>query len=190
MTFTRRAWSGFALGAAFVLAACGGGAEGEGGANVRSTRQTTTTESPTATTAAVVESTPGPRSVEAKRFTRSADTDLAPVQQNPAAAATPARAAVGDMVRLEGGGFVGEPWNAEDAPLYLVGGSDDCALYAIAHDTLVVDDQGRLGGSFVVPGIGDCRMAGREAAVTPGRYQLAYSCTACVVGEIEVVAAR
>ncbi len=110
-------------------------------------------------------------------------------QAGPTAVATPGRAAVGDTVHLRGDGFTGDPYDAEDAPFYLVGGTDGCALYAMARDTLVVDDDGRLSGTFVVPATGDCRMAGREAAVTPGKYELAYACTACIVGEIEVVAA-
>ena len=109
-------------------------------------------------------------------------------QDNPTAVATPSRAAVGDTVHLQGEGFTGDPYNAEDAPLYLVGGTDGCALVRDGSRHVVVDDNGRLSGTFVVPATGDCRMAGHEAAVTPGNYELAYACTACIVGEIEVVA--
>lgn len=179
----RRACTTIALVTAVIAstAACGSGAAETATAPAPSTRSAGPTTSTSTTISRASHSTP--------TFTPAAGSEVVPPNQMPAAHANPGTAAVGDTVRLQGNGFVGDPWNAEDAPLYLVGGGDDCDLYAMARDTLVVDDHGQLSGTFVVPSTGDCRMAGREAAVSPGRYQLAYSCTACIVGEIEVVTA-
>ncbi|MBA2496218.1 MAG: hypothetical protein H0V33_03835 [Acidimicrobiia bacterium] len=105
----------------------------------------------------------------------------------PSLVVSPARAAVGATVSVEGDGFLGDPWNATDAPLYLVGGGDGCALHAVADADVQIDGDGHLVGDFVVPAIGDCRMSEIQAPVAPGRYQLAYACTACFVGEIEVI---
>jgi len=106
----------------------------------------------------------------------------------PQVKATPGAAKVGDRVRVEGYGFTGEQWAAPNAPLWLAldGG---CGLYARAESTLRVTAGGRLVGELTVPARGECRQSDRsDEPVVACRYRIAFSCTACFIGELKVVA--
>jgi hypothetical protein len=100
---------------------------------------------------------------------------------------SPSRAKVGARVRVEGYGFTGDQWTAPNAPLWLAldGG---CGLYAQAEHTLRVASGGRLAGELTVPARGACRQSDRgDEPVVAGRYRIAFSCTACFIGELTVV---
>ncbi|MFN2507037.1 MAG: hypothetical protein ABR540_22975 [Acidimicrobiales bacterium] len=106
----------------------------------------------------------------------------------PIVSPAPSRGPVGTQVRIEGQGFVGDPWQAADPTLWLAGNVGTCNLYAAAEHTVRVDGEGRLAGEFTVPATADCRMDpdGRQFPVQPGSYQIVFSCTACVIGTFEV----
>jgi hypothetical protein len=106
----------------------------------------------------------------------------------PQVTATPRRAAVGSRVRIEGIGFTDSMWRGADASLWLVGGTG-CALYAEADHSVTVSSSGRLTGEFTVPALGGCRMsAGSAQPVTAGAYRIAFACTVCIIGELDVTA--
>lgn len=101
---------------------------------------------------------------------------------------TPGAAKVGSRVRVEGYGFTARQWASPNAPLWLAlpGG---CGLYAQAQHSLRVTSGGRLAGEITVPAQGECPQSDRgDEPVTAGRYRIAFSCTACFIGEIRVVA--
>ena len=113
----------------------------------------------------------------------------APVYKDgiPQVTATPSRGPVGTRVRIEGAGFTDQMWRAEGDDLWLAGdGGDGCSLYADAQHNVRIGSDGLLTGELVVPASGGCRQEGREAPVRPGRYQIVYQCTPCVIGEFEV----
>ncbi len=104
----------------------------------------------------------------------------------PQVTATPARAAVGALVRIEGNGFTNEMWRAQGTNLWLAEKAG-CNLYAQATHTVTISATGRLTGQFTVPPIGNCRMSDiGERPVTSGSYRIAFTCTACIIGELEV----
>ncbi len=100
---------------------------------------------------------------------------------------SPSRGRVGSRVRIEGHGFTDEQWRSDDSSLWLVGGgSGTCLLYASAEHSVRVSHDGHLTGEFTVPAVGDCKQEGRQDAVSPGRYTIAYQCTVCIIGRFEV----
>ncbi len=104
----------------------------------------------------------------------------------PQVRATPGAGRVGARIRVEGYGFSGEQWAAPDAPLWLAleGG---CGLYAEARHTLRVTGDGRLAGEITIPAAGACRQSDMDdEPVVAGRYRIAFSCTACFIGEVRV----
>ncbi len=113
-----------------------------------------------------------------------------PVFKNgiPQVTVTPSRGPVGSRVRIDGYGFKDEQWRASEDTLWLVGGTGGCALYAEAAHHVNVSPDGHLTGEFTIPGTGDCKQEGRQEPVAPGRYTIAYQCTACFIGEFEVTA--
>ncbi len=141
--------------------------------------ETTTTTAPApATTTTVVRSTTTARPAPT--------TTVRPgvVDGVPQVTATPARAAVGARVRIEGTGFTEQRWRS-GGTLWLTR-TGSCALYAEAEHTITVSAAGRLTGDFVVPSSGNCRMDTMEAPVTAGSYRIAFACTACFIGAVEV----
>ncbi|HJV09415.1 MAG TPA: hypothetical protein VJ653_07025, partial [Acidimicrobiales bacterium] len=106
----------------------------------------------------------------------------------PQVTATPARAAVGGQVRIEGTGFTDAMWRAGGAPLWLVGRTG-CSMYAQAEHSVTVSAAGRLAGELTVPAFGGCRMSEASAdPVVAGAYRIAFACTACFIGELDVTA--
>ena len=104
----------------------------------------------------------------------------------PQVKATPGAGKVGARIRVEGYGFSGEQWAAPNAPLWLAldGG---CGLYAEARHTLRVTGGGRLAGEITIPAAGACRQSDMDdEPVVAGRYRIAFSCTACFIGEVRV----
>ncbi len=107
----------------------------------------------------------------------------------PQVKATPDAGKVGSRIRVEGYGFAGEQWEASGSSLWLaqVGG---CGLYAQAEHNVRVTPDGRLAGELTVPARGSCRQSDRDdEPVTAGRYRIAFSCTACFIGELRVTSA-
>jgi len=106
----------------------------------------------------------------------------------PQVEATPRTVKAGARVRIEGYGFTGEQWAAPNAPLWLVldGG---CGLYAQAEHSVRATSGGRLAGEITVPARGTCPQSDRDdEPVVAGRYRIAFSCTACFIGELRVMA--
>ena len=135
----------------------------------------TTTSAPaaTTTTAAGTATTARPRVVDGV----------------PQVTATPARATVGQRVRIEGTGFTDSMWRAADAPLWLAGARQGCDFFARANHTVTVSAAGRLAGELTVPEAGDCRMSGPGGLLVSGSYRIVFACTACTIGELEVTGA-
>jgi hypothetical protein len=131
---------------------------------------TTTTAIPVTTVRASTTTTAGPRLVEGV----------------PQVTATPARATVGQRVRLEGTGFTDAMWRAADAPLWLAGAFHGCDFFARANHSLTVTAAGRLAGELTVPEAGDCRMTGPGGLLLSGTYRIVFACTACTIGQVEV----
>ena len=106
----------------------------------------------------------------------------------PQVSVTPARAPIGATVRIDGTGFTGDSWRVgRDTKLWLVGaGPPGCSLYAEADHTVTVSAAGRLTGAFVVPASGDCRMGTTTGVVTAQAFRIAFKCTPCFVGRLEV----
>jgi hypothetical protein len=161
-----------------VLAGCSGG-----GGNVAA--------SAPSTAPAMAPSTvpPGTTSIPiVPTATTNAPTTTRPVLVDgvPQIAVTPARAAVGARVRIEGTGFTDGHWKATGVSLWLAENAG-CNLYAEAVHTITVSAAGRLTGEFVVPAVGACRMSAiGERPVTSGVYRIVFSCTACAIGDLEV----
>jgi hypothetical protein len=104
----------------------------------------------------------------------------------PQVTATPARAPVGGRVRIEGTGFTDAMWRAPAPPLWLAEKAG-CNLFAQAEHSITVTAAGRLAGEFTVPATGNCRMSDLgERPLTAGPYRIAFTCTACSIGELEV----
>jgi hypothetical protein len=102
--------------------------------------------------------------------------------------ATPDNAPAGTRVRVEGYGFVGDPWQTSGGHLWLAiaGGQLECELYAQAEHDVHVSPDGHLTGSFVVPPTGVCRYSGGEMSTAGHWYDIAYQCTVCRVGTFSV----
>jgi hypothetical protein len=94
-------------------------------------------------------------------------------------------------VSITGDGFTAAHWRTPNVPLWLAGGPSGCDFFADADHDVTVDATGHLAGSFVVPSHGACRQSsGGDLPVAPGRYRIAYQCTACTIGELTVTADR
>ncbi len=93
-------------------------------------------------------------------------------------------------MRIEGYGFSDLQWRAAGVSLWLHAARGSCDLYAEAAHTVSVSADGHLVGQFTVPSHGDCRMANpsHRLALDPGRYNIVFSCTACFIGDFDVVA--
>lgn len=139
---------------------------------------TSTTPTTTATTAAPATTRPA-----------AATTSTAPprlVNGIPQVTVTPASAPVGGRVRIEGTGFTDPMWRAPAPPLWLAEKSG-CNLFAQADHSITVTAAGRLSGEFTVPAAGACRMSDLgERPVMAGSYRIAFTCTACSIGELDV----
>ena len=145
-----------------------------------STTGPVTSTAPTTTAATVAPTTTRP----APATTSTAAPRL--VNGVPQVTATPARAPVGGRVRIEGTGFTDAMWRAPAPPLWLAE-KTGCNLFAQAEHSITVTAAGRLAGEFTVPGAGNCRMSDLgERPVTAGSYRIAFTCTACSIGELEV----
>lgn len=166
--------------AAMFSSACGGDGGASGTAATASTTSASTaaptTTDPSPGTSVVVEPTdplPEPRHVD----------DI------PQVTPTPGAGVAGDRIRLVGSGFTDGRWTTPNGPLWLVSGETGCALYAPAEHTLTVDADGVLTGHLTVPSSGGCRMSIiGELPVEAGTYLIAFQCTVCFIGEVEVTA--
>ena len=154
-------------------------------------------EAPTSTTMAPTTIAP-PAAAATTAAARPATTAPAPTRRHantpvyvngvPQVKAVPGTARVGARVRVEGYGFTGAQWAAPNAPLWLAL-SGGCGLYAQAEHSLRVTSGGRLAGELTVPAGGECPQSDRgDVPVVAGRYRIAFSCTACFIGELKVVA--
>ena len=136
----------------------------------------TTTTTTTATTVAPTTTRPAPTSTAAPRL----------VNGVPQVTVTPAQAPIGGRVRIEGTGFTDPMWRAPAPPLWLAE-KTGCNLFAQAEHSITVTPAGRLAGEFTVPAAGNCRMSDLgERPVMAGSYRIAFTCTACSIGELEV----
>lgn len=136
---------------------------------------------PTTTTAA-----PAPTSTTVVATTTTTTAGPRLVNGIPQVTATPARAAIGATVRVEGTGFTDEMWRAPSPTLWLADKSG-CNLYAQAPHSITVTAAGRLTGEFTVPAAGACRMS--DVGVRPvvaGSYRIVFTCTACAIGDLDV----
>jgi hypothetical protein len=115
-------------------------------------------------------------------------TTAAPVLREgiPQVTAAPARAAVGERVRIEGTGFSDGMWRSADEPLWLAGAVGGCSFYAEAAHSVTVSAAGHLAGEFTVPTTGGCRMSDIRRPVISGTYKITFSCTPCFIGELVV----
>lgn len=136
----------------------------------------TTTTTTTATTVAPTTTRPATTSTVAPRL----------VNGVPQVTVTPAQAPIGGRVRIEGTGFTDPMWRAPAPPLWLAE-KTGCNLFAPADHSITVTPAGRLAGEFTVPASGNCRMSDLgERPVMAGSYRIAFTCTACSIGELEV----
>ncbi|HEX2047588.1 MAG TPA: hypothetical protein VHF27_07485 [Acidimicrobiales bacterium] len=171
-----------------LLTACSGGGDATTLGPVPSApsttvAETTTTAAPASTTTTVARPTTTTRPSPATTLRRVV------VDGRPQVTATPAAAAVGGQVRIEGTGFTDDTWKARQASLWLSGpGPEGCNFFAEAEHSVAVSAAGTLAGEFVVPYLGACRMSdsGGAVPVRAGVYRIVFACTACFVGEIEV----
>jgi hypothetical protein len=100
---------------------------------------------------------------------------------------SPGQGPVGARISITGDGFTGDHWRQPGVPLWLTGSHAGCAFFAEATHTVQVSAGGHLAGDFVVPASGSCRFSeGGDVAVAPGHYEIAYQCTACMIGGFEV----
>lgn len=176
------------VGLLVVLGACSGGGDPQSLGPVPTPPSSTVEPTTTTTVPAATTSTTG----------RGATTTRPPATSPPASTvkpvvvdgvpqvtASPARAAVGARVRIEGTGFTDEMWQARGATLWLAEKAG--CLFAEAQHTVTVSAAGRLSGELTVPSSGNCRMSDvGERAVTSGTYRIVFACTACAVGELVV----
>ena len=182
-----------AVAGVLVLTGCSGGGDATT-LGLVPTPPTTVVEETTTTTAPA----PIPTTTTVARRTTTTwpptATTVKPVvvEGIPQVTATPARAAVGSRVRIEGTGFTDDMWKVREAPLWLVGSGPEspCYFFALTEHTVSVSAAGRLTGEFVVPYTGHCRMSDSDAAVPvrAGSYRIVFPCTACSIGEVEVTA--
>lgn len=180
-----------ALAVALALGACSGG---DGTQSLGPVPTAPTTTAPPATTTSSTAppqvSTTRPPAIAAPATTAAPTTTIKPVLVggNPQVTVTPARAAVNAVVSIEGTGFTDEMWKARGVSLWLAGTASGCNLYAEAQHSVTVSAGGRLTGTFTVPTTGNCRMSDLPPRGVPsGTFRIAYSCTACFIGELEVV---
>ncbi len=170
--------------AALALGACTGG-DDSGSASLGdpgTTTSTTLAVEPVSSSSVVSPSSTAPaRPV--------ATTTPAPVLVDgvPQVRATPSRAAIGTRVQIEGYGFTDQQWKSPGGTLWLSAQRAPCALVAQTTASVTVSADGRLRGSFVVPATGACRQSDvGEMGLVGGRYYIAFQCTACRIGELEV----
>lgn len=177
--------------AVLLMTACSGGDARSGGpvptaapSTTAEPTTTTTTEAPVARTSTTTSGVTTSRPPTTSGVTTTAKPVI--VDGVPQVTATPSRAAVGARVRLEGNGFTDEMWQARGTTVWLAG-KTGCNFYASAQHTITVTAAGRLTGELTVPSIGNCRMSDiYERPVTSGSYRIAFTCTACFIGELEV----
>ena len=180
------------------FAACAGG-EDQGSSPLATEPTTTIPSMTTSTPTTAVQTRPttsrrvttSPRVTPRVTTSPGVTTSRAPVLRGgvPQVTASPPRGAVGTRIHVEGHGFTDEHWRAPGANLWLTGSPPGCALYAAASHTVRVTAGGHLSGDFVVPARGECRQSSVDGMdLTPGRYQIVFQCTACTVGEFQVVA--
>jgi len=95
----------------------------------------------------------------------------------------------GQVVRMEGYGFVGDRWRSHpESRLWLNSPQPGCDLFAVAEHDVVVSADGHLTGSFVVPATGTCGFAGvMEVETINLEFRLAFNCTECVMGDFYVL---
>jgi hypothetical protein len=111
---------------------------------------------------------------------------------------SPDPSAVGETVTVHGEHFSGKCWpygpGRWDLYLFLASGRapPGCELVAELGDVARVAKDGRVGGQFIVPRAGLCRMdlhnPPRQPRVVPGRYRVTMGCPACSVGTFTVAA--
>ena len=169
-----------------ALGACDG--DTEGAVTLRTVPPTSAAPSTTTTAPPTTETTRARASTTvAPRVTTTVSArEPVLVDGVPQVKATPARAAVGTRVHVEGYGFTDQHWKSPST-LWLTASPTGCALYAEAEHTVRVTADGHLSGDFVVPARGECRMSDvGDAPVTAGTYTIAYACTACFVGTLQV----
>lgn len=172
-----------ALALALALGACTGGSEG-GSLALGPTTTTTSVAEPATTTTTTAPAAPATTSVRPVATTLPAPVVVDGIPQ---VRATPARASVGDRVRIEGTGFTAENWKTANLPLWLSAMEAPCALYAETNASVTVTADGRLSGSFTVPASGHCRQSDiDEMPLVSGRYHLNFQCTVCRIGQIQI----
>lgn len=167
-----------------VLAGCAGD-EPRSLGTVPAAPTTTTTVPVTTTTTTTTATTVAPTTTRPALATTST---AAPrlVNDIPQVTVTPARAPVGGRVQIEGTGFADPMWRAP-APALWLAEKTGCNLFAQADHSITVTAAGRLSGEFTVPATGNCRMSDLgERPVMAGSYRIAFTCTACSIGELEV----
>lgn len=158
------------------------------------TTSTTTAPAAPSTTAAPNVSTTGAPAARGPAITAAPVPAPAPgravyVDGVPQVTASPSRASVGTRVRIEGHGFTDGQWRQPGASLWLSATEASCHLVAAADHSVQVSAAGHLVGDFTVPASGECRQSDiGEMALTGGRYKIAFQCTACFVGDLEVPA--
>lgn len=185
----RTAVGGVALVALVVLGACSSG-KTQGTEPLRAAPTTTTTA------VAVAVGDPSPSTTSAPATTkppaRPTATTTPParsVNGVPQVTASPSAARPGTRVHIEGDGFGEATWRQPEPLLWLAARQGPCALMAETSHTVRVSDVGHLSGDFTVPSMGVCRQGDNVDVLLPaGRYAIAYQCTACFIGEIEVIA--
>ena len=168
-----------------VLTGCSGdGARSLGPVPTAPATSTTTTPPPAPSTTAATPTTAA--TLTTVRASTTTTTGPRLVDGIPQVPATPARAPIGGVVRIEGTGFTDPMWKGADAPLWLVGRTP-CDLFAEATHSVTVSAAGRLTGEFTVPLAGGCHMAaGGAIGLTAGTYRIVFSCTPCTIGQLEV----
>lgn len=178
----RNVW--LAVGTLVVLSACSGGDARSAGPvpSAPSIASTTSTIAPTTTSTTGLPAT----TTTTRPLTTTAPSTTVKPNGLPQVTATPAQAAVGARVRIDGTGFTDQTWQGKDHALWLYENTG-CNLYAETEHTVTVSAAGRLTGEFTVPAVGHCRMSDvGERPVTSGEYRIAFTCTACAVGAFEV----
>ena len=162
---------------AVLLSACGGGGgEGDEAGVDRVARATTSTTAAPLVTTSTTTTTPTPAS------TPPTPAPPATVTGGPRLTITPTRAAAGTRVRIEGDGYLADPWHTAGGDVWLIeapGQDGGCGLVARAENDLQVSAGGHLSGGFVVPAKGMCPTGGSELNTGPLRYDVAFQCTGC-----------
>ena len=168
-----------------LFSACSGGAARSLGP-VPTAPTTTTTVPVTSTAPSTTAATVAPTTTRPGAGATTSTAAPRLVNGVPQVTATPARAPVGGRVRIEGTGFPDPMWRAP-APSLGLAEKAGCNLFAQADHSITVTAAGRLSGEFTVPAAGNCRMSDLgERPVMAGSYRIAFTCTACSIGELEV----